>query len=413
MDYYSLFDLTRVTFTKEILRKKWKEKCKLYHPDRLPEDQKKEGEEKFKEISEAYEILNDDQKRHIYDNYGKEGIPKSDFFQDNNQNYYDFSNLINFGFNNMYDNSRKKRRIPKIKLDLEMTLEELYMGKILEEKIERINICKICDASGFKDKKKHVCHVCNGSGILINNINFLQIRQNCPVCMGNGIEMNKTSTEICNNCQGAGIYKKSHLLNIKIEPGYKNGDILKIKNEGHEIKEHKKRGKIEIQIIEKKHPIFKRYNHFNQCCYDYDLMLEVELTLQESLCGFIKSFHHLDDREIFIKKSNIIQNGDIFYLENEGMPIKKTNKRGNLIIKFIVDYKKIKLDVNQKKKIYEIFQTPSNLNIIESSPNKVTSPCQKLKDIKNYNLENQKFSKREHNTDENINDASNIQCINQ
>jgi DnaJ-class molecular chaperone len=303
-----------------------------YHPDRLSGSNKEFGEAKFKEINEAYEVLSNPKKREIYDRLGKKGLeggmgsdPMADLFN-KQQSRHDI--------------------VPPIKIPIEISLKDLYLGTSVTKEFERKNICKECNRTGCKDKVRHPCKTCNGVGRSIQHIRrgplVQQIQVPCSTCNGNGVEL---GTALCDTCHGLIFISEKYTITQEISPGSYNGKRIEIPNIGLEIppelinseqKESKdiKRGSVILIIQELEHPVFKRTD-----TGDADLAIELKISLAESLCGFKRSIEHLDGRKLAIIETETVHDGELKVIKHEGMPLESnTSLHGNLIVKFVVEF---------------------------------------------------------------------------
>src|SRR5438046_759399 len=148
LSYYEILGVGK-TASDEELKKKKRELAIKYHPDRLPEDKKDWGTEMFKKVQEAYDVLSDPKKRKIYDKFGKEGLQNGGM--DPTMGGFNPEDLFPGIFK-----SKKNNKIAPIKIRLDVSLENLYLGKEFDYEIERFTLCKNCDNTGFSDKQKHL-----------------------------------------------------------------------------------------------------------------------------------------------------------------------------------------------------------------------------------------------------------------
>ena len=181
-----------------------------------------------------------------------------------------------------------------------------------------------------------------------------QVQRPCGSCKGKGMDKNY---EQCKSCEGKRLVLEEYKISTDIEKGVKEGDIIVAKNAGHEIfpedRDKYERGDIYIIIHEKKHKIFRRGSEVSGRINPYDLNLELEITLEESLCGFERTIKHLDGKELLISEMDIIKHKEKRYIPGEGMPHKNSGKRGDLFVKYIVKYP-TNISYEQKKGIYKV-----------------------------------------------------------
>lgn len=361
--YYEILGINK-NASKDEIKKAYRKLAKKYHPDRLNENERKEGEEKFKKIGEAYEILSDDEKRKIYDKYGKEGLK---------QGGMDFG-----GFEDMEDifesmfRREERIRVPQREVNINVKLEEFYTGVYKKVNIKRKNKCDKCEGTGNKDKKNHKCKKCKGKGriSIVRQLGpgmIQQMETTCDDCKGSGKDKKAKRCESCKE----GLKKENYEIGIKIKRGMKEGDKILREEEGDELSEEiqrktgRERGDLIIILIEEENDKFKRDNIYDV----YNLRTNIKITISESLCGFSKELKHLDGSIVRISESDIIGHYEERVIIGKGMP-RENGKKGDLIIKYEIIKKK--LNQEQKKKIREIlgYNIKDNIESSEYKKNK-------------------------------------------
>jgi DnaJ family protein A protein 2 len=354
--YYEILEVSKDASHEEI-KKKRKELSIKYHPDKLPSDKQEWGTNKIQKINEAYNVLSDPEKRKIYDQYGKAGLDGNPGF---NQHGFDIHDIFNgFGF---MGKSSKAQKIPPIRAPINVTLEEIFNGKTTTCEIERLSLCKKCDGTGFTDKQSHKCNTCQGKKMVFHTIQlgpgmFQKTQMPCHVCKGSGNDLKSSS--LCKDCDGESVKKEMYTVTVEIKPGSRNGDAIEIMGQGHELPQEQlkgKRGDVIIIINELPHSVFKRGISFNGHIKPANLLIEVELTLCEGLCGFSKEFKYLDGTTKYIDHYDIIKDGDLKIIRGLGLPYRnKPYSKGDLYVKFSLKYPQdSELSNDQKIKIYEI-----------------------------------------------------------
>ena len=360
-EYYDILNIKKEATIDEI-KKAYKKLALKWHPDKN-KNNKDEAEKKFKEISEAYQVLSDKEKKTIYDEYGKNGL--------NNNHNVDMDDIMrqfssvfgnNMGMNmgmGMGMNMKNTNNISDIKFIKEFTLEELYNGIIIEEEIERDNLCNKCNNTGSKNGKKDKCNNCKGCGMitetLVRGPMIQQMRKKCNICSGSGVNIKNP----CNDCSGKGVIKEKIKLKFNVKPGLYTDKIVKVKNEGNE-KKNKKRTDVLMIIKEKQHEKYKRMfiikGHKN--VDPADLLLEYNIKLVDSLCGFKHKFNHLSEKKIDIMYDKILKDNDIIIIPNYGMPKLNNNKKyGNLYLIIKIEYPE--LDLRIKSRLWQILTNTS------------------------------------------------------
>ncbi len=360
--YYEILEVSKNATKDELLKKK-RELSRKYHPDKLPHEKKEEGTEMLKQINEAYDILNDDNKRSIYDKLGKDGLNGHG------------PNPFNFDPSSMFpQQNRNNIQIRPIEISVTISLEEVFSGKTISEITQRYNPCNCCDGTGFADKKNHNCDNCNGSGKVTKKIQmgpqiFIQEGE-CSKCRGSGSFGNNIKK--CKKCSGEKVVHEKYEIKYNLGKGIMKENVVKISGEGHHaiINGKEKRGDILLVINISEHLVFKIINKYN-------LAMTMELTLVEALCGVVKSFKFLDGNTKIIDITSPVNNGDKKMLSECGLPhMNSTYKVGDLHITFIVKFPNIIETEECKKSIYlalvgntdnydRLHEAPENNTIVE------------------------------------------------
>ena len=366
MSYYDILEIPKTATAKEI-KSAYRRLATKYHPDKLPEDKKEWGTQKLKELNEADSVLSNPEKRKIYDQFGKEGLEGG--MPGGMPNGFPGGFPGGFGgfpgMDNIFGQFMKKpkKEMAPIKVLVELTLEEIYNGKHVEQEINRFNVCKPCEGTGFSDKKNHECTLCNGKG-KINRVMQLgpgvmqQMTSPCPNCNGTGSSLDASKHPVCKECNGTKIISEKFTINLDIPRGVHNEEVITIKDMGHEMPADMKndkytRGPVHVIISEKPHELFKRGISVNGNVDISNMLITIKLSLVESLCGFKKSITHLDGREIVIVETDQIKDGDIKCIIGEGMVShKKYSAKGDLFVKYEVET--THLSFKQKSDIYNI-----------------------------------------------------------
>lgn len=344
--YYDILGVSKDVDENE-LKKAYKKMSIKWHPDKNLNNLK-EADEKFKEISEAYEVLSDQQKRKLYDKYGKEGLQG---------NHIDPEEL----FKQMFSHQQESE-IPDLKCELELTFEQMYNGCKVEKEIERISLCNVCHGSGTKNGIIEKCKICDGKGSRIAMVGpGMMMKIDCDNCKGSGKKNDKNNE--CKKCHGNQVRKEYVKIEVEVEQGVFEDYTIVIPEEGHAAlpdnayNTHKKRSDVIFFVREKSHPLFKRKFITEKGKLDMsDLAVELEISFGESIIGFHRKLHHLNNEpfEIFYNKAS--RHSDIFVLKGYGMPILKSDKKGDLIVSLKVEHPQhLKLEEKDKLSLCEIF----------------------------------------------------------
>ncbi len=233
-DYYEILEIER-TNDKEVIKKAYRKLALKYHPDRNPDD--KSAEERFKQINEAYEILSDDEKRQIYDRYGKDGLERQGkgFSGDFSGFGSIFEDLFGqaFGFGG---GRRARAEQEKYDLDflmrLDLSFKEAVFGCKKSISIVYKTPCNECNGSGSADKQSTTCPDCKGKGQVFIQQGFMAFGQTCPRCQGSG----NVITNPCKACKGEGFSTKNEEVEISVPAGVDNEMRLRISGKGNQAK---------------------------------------------------------------------------------------------------------------------------------------------------------------------------------
>ena len=350
-DYYEVLGVDKTADEKEI-KKAYRKLAMKYHPDVSEEEG---SEEKFKEISEAYAVLSDEEKRQRYDQFGHagmEGFTAEDFYQ--NVNFddifqgFDIGNIFDlFGFGG---GSRSRGRTgpqrgSDIYTDVQITLEEAYNGCEKEIKVTRSELCPTCD--GSKSKPGHdpqTCPTCNGTGQIKEVSNtFLGQMVNvrpCRQCGGTG----KIITDPCDECHGKGSVRKTKTIKLEIPEGVNEGNHLRVSGEGNCGETSGLEGDLIVSVHIKRNKLFEREGDH--------LYYEQQISFPQAALGDIISIPTIEGKEVEFKVNPGTQSGTVFKLKGQGMNSVRHSARGNLYVTVTVVVPK-KLNSKQKELLNE------------------------------------------------------------
>lgn len=334
-----LYDIlgTTPTATIDEIKKAYRKKAIECHPDKFVDpEQKKKAEEKFKELTQAHEVLSDENKRRIYDQCGDvSGGEQGMSFESANDIFKNLFEEFPFSGFNFGGGQRRQRKPQELVVQSDLTLEDVYFGKVKKFQVTRTVKCKTCSGSGCKDKNaKSVCTLCHGSGMCVQLRQIAphmvqQIQQQCPTCKGSGKIIAKDAQ--CVNCNGEQLVEEKKKIEIHIEPGTRENEKYVLEGEGNNLADTIEPGDIVILLKEKKHPIFVRNNN--------DLLYKKTITISDALCGCVFDIPFLDGTTITASTKDLVINPDILYcMQNKGLPKKNNKGFGTLFIKFIVQF---------------------------------------------------------------------------
>ena len=325
-DYYEILGVKKSASLDEI-KKAYRELALRYHPDRVPAEQTKGAEEKFKEISEAFAVLSDTQKRALYDQYGHSGIDQKyayeDIFKGADFNSV-FEGLGDFGFGGgLFEEifgdlgsdifgggsrrgSTNRRRGRDLQIALDITLEEAATGIEKTITVPRYELCPTCSGSGAKPgTKKITCPQCKGAGRTVVSSGFFQLAQTCSRCRGEG----STIQALCPDCRGEGRTKVTRKIKVKIPAGADTGSHLRVRGEGEAGTTG--RGDLYVAIEVKPHSIFQRHNN--------DILTEISISFTKAILGSEVEVSTLAGK-VKMKIPSGTQSGRIFRLKEKGIP---------------------------------------------------------------------------------------------
>jgi molecular chaperone DnaJ len=358
-DYYEVLGVKKNASLDEI-KKAYRELALRYHPDRVPHEQKKDAEERFKEISEAYAVLSDSQKRALYDQYGHAGIDQRFTYEDIFKGA-DFSSIFedlgDFGFGgglfdeifgdfgfNIFGGSRRRqpggrrRRGRDLEIEVNITLEEAASGTEKTMRVPRYEPCSTCQGTGAKPgTKKSTCPQCKGSGRIVASSGFFQIAQTCNRCRGEG----SVITSPCPDCSGEGRTKVTRNIKVQVPAGVYTGSHLRIRGEG-EAGAYS-RGDLYVIINVKQHDIFDRHNN--------DIICEVDISVTKAILGGEIQVPTLNGK-VKMKIPSGTQPNRVFRLRDKGIPDLHGRGRGDELVRVNVKIP-TNLSVEQKRLIEE------------------------------------------------------------
>lgn len=345
-DFYEILEINRDASVSEI-KKSYKKLAKKYHPDLNQGD--KEAEAKFKEISVAYEVLSDEQKRSNYDRFGEDGINGN--FQDSGFGGFGdiFGDIFDiFGGGGFQRESGADRRdIPikgeDIRYDVNLSFREAVFGVEKTISIRRLEECKTCNGTGAEEGSKvETCDRCHGTGQMKvqSSSPFGRVVRvvDCDKCHGTG----ETIENPCKKCHGVGKETVNKKINVKIPAGVDNNTVITMSGEGHAGENGGPKGDLYIYLNVKEDSVFKRRGN--------DLYLEMPISYVDAVLGGtikVPTLTSLIDYEI----PKGTQGGTTFKIKNEGVPFVRREGKGNLYI--IIDIIVPKKTSEEQRRILE------------------------------------------------------------
>lgn len=327
-DYYDVLGVARNASADE-LKKAYRKIALKNHPDRNPGDE--EAVERFKEASEAFDVLGDDAKRSRYDQFGHAGVSGAGGgggFQDVGDIFSAFGDIFeNFGFGGGGGRSRGGgRRGASLQASAEIDLTEAATGCTRELHISRHEVCETCEGSGARPgSKATTCSTCGGHGQVIQAQGLFRVQTTCPACRGEG----KTVSNPCVDCSGSGRTMQEVVREVTIPSGIDNGMQLCLRGEGEAGTKGGGRGDLYVDIEVRPHPLFERDG--------MDLMCRVPVTYSQAALGAEIEIPTLNGRQEFSVKPGT-QPGSITRLRGKGMPDPRSGRRvGDLLVEVQVE----------------------------------------------------------------------------
>lgn len=329
--YYDILGVSP-SCSEDELKKAYRKLALKYHPDKNPA----EGE-RFKQISQAYEVLSNPEKRQIYDHGGETAIKQGHSGGGMDSSPMDLFEMF-FG-----GGGRQRERGPRkgkdIVYQMSATLEELYNGATRKLAISRKVVCDKCEGRGTKSPSTgpNKCQGCRGSGtkIRVEQIGpsiVQRMEAKCNDCLGQGEVI--PAKDRCKNCEGKKIAREKKIIEVHIDKGMEDGQRITFSGEGDMEPGLDMPSDIIVVLDEKQHDTFKR-------CQKNDLLATLDLNLTEALCGFTRAIKTLDDRTLILRThpGEVIKHGSFKLIPSEGMPIHRNPfDKGNLLVQISVNF---------------------------------------------------------------------------
>ncbi|MHC9511656.1 molecular chaperone DnaJ [Kangiella sp. M94] len=327
-DYYEVLGVSK-SADKAELKKAYRRLAMKNHPDRNPDD--KDAEARFKEAKEAYEVLNDPQKRQAYDQYGHAGVDPNMGGGHGGFHGADFGDIFGDVFGDIFGGGRRggggrrQARGSDLQYNMEITLEEAVSGVTKTIRIPTMVNCDTCDGSGAKaGTGTATCSTCHGQGAVRMTQGFFSVQQTCPDCRGSG----QIIKDPCTDCHGQGRVQKTKTLQVKIPAGIDTGDRIRLSGEGEAGGPGAVTGDLYVQVHVKEHPIFVRDGA--------NLYCEVPVNFVTAALGGEIEVPTLEGR-VSLKIPAETQTGKMFRLKGKGVKAMRAGYTGDLMCRVVLE----------------------------------------------------------------------------
>lgn len=353
-DYYEVLGVSK-TATQEEIKKAYRKLAVANHPDKNPGD--KAAEDRFKEATEAYEVLGDEKKRQAYDNYGFAGVDGQNGGY--SRAYADFSDLFSGGFSSIFESlfgfggggasyanggyGQRKTVGQSIRVNTQVNLEDITQDFRKEVTYAHEVVCSSCNGTGGRSGKssKKTCPTCGGQGQVRQSSGFFAISRSCPTCGGQGFVID----DPCPDCRGTGTLRKNTTVKVKIPAGIESGADIVLQGLGNAGPNGAPSGDLYLRVNVKPHKYFIRQGD--------NLFVQIPVSVTQAALGLDIEVLTLEGKTVKVEIPAGIQSGKMIRVKGQGMPRYKSNDRGDLYIKFRVETPK-HLNLKAKKLMKEL-----------------------------------------------------------
>ena len=362
-DYYETLGVNR-NASKDEIKSAYRKLAMKYHPDRNPGD--KSAETKFKDATEAYQILSDPNKKNSYDQFGHSAFENMGGGQGG---FSDFGGFDSGSFSDIFDDffgdfmgsgrgrtgARRRSRGQRgsdLKINLEISLEESYTGKKTTFNINSSEKCETCSGSGAKPgSNPKTCGTCGGDGRVRSQQGFFTVQQTCPDCKGEGEVIGSP----CKECSGFGTRKKKKTLSIQIPKGVDDGTRIRLAGKGEAGSKGGADGDLYVYIQVKKHELFQREEE--------NIYYELPISLADASLGTSIEVPNIDGSKSKVKIPAGTQSGKQLRLRDKGMPMLRSGGYGDLYLQV-----KIETPVSLNKEQKELLEKFRDLEESKNNP---------------------------------------------
>ncbi len=365
-DYYTILGLPSHASSDEI-KSAYKKLAKQWHPD---VNKSTQATEKFKEISEAYSVLSDQQKRQTYDQFGSDAVNQgfsgfggaggmpgfdfSDFFRESGfggmGGFGSMEDLFRSAFGEGFASATRREQQPShLRADIELTLEEAAFGTKKTISVTHLEECETCQGTGSSTGKKQTCNTCKGRGMETHTrrtaFGMFQTTTTCSKCGGTG----QIISDPCKTCHGKGSVRKTKQIDVSIPAGVDTGNHLRISKQGNYA--NGKHGDLYVVIFVRPHTIFKRDNS--------DVLVEMPVPYYDAVLGGEIEVPLLDGKTATLNIPAGTKPGTIFRMRGKGIKHLNENGLGDEFVKVEIDVPE-KLSVEERAMLEELRGSKTN-----------------------------------------------------
>ena len=325
-DYYEVLGISKSASADEI-KKAYRRLAMKFHPDRNTDDS--EAEAKFKEAKEAYEVLNDSDKRSAYDRFGHDAVRGGGMGGQGGFSAEGFSDIFGDVFGDIFGGGRRGGpqvfRGADLGYELRLDLEKAVSGDTVKIDVPSQVTCETCDGSGAKKgTQPQQCSTCGGAGQVRMQQGFFSIQQSCPACKGAGTMI----SDPCATCHGRGRVRKTRTLSVKVPAGVDDGDRIRLSGEGEAGRNGGPPGDLYVEVRVNPHKIFNRDGA--------DLSCEVPISFATATLGGGVELPTLDGN-VSLKVPAGTQSGKVFRLRSKGVTTVRDPRKGDLFAQVAVE----------------------------------------------------------------------------
>jgi len=367
-DYYEVLGVSREASDQE-LKSAYRRLALKYHPDRNPGDHA--AEEKFKQASEAYQVLCDADKRAAYDRYGHAGLGSSGFGSSPFGGSVDLGDIFGDLFGEMFNvggsqrSSTRQQRGDDLRFDLTIDFESAIFGAETEVKIRRLETCQVCQGRGSASGRgPTVCTQCQGRGQIRYQQGFFSVARTCNACRGAGTII----ADPCQACHGETRVTKELKLTVKVPPGVEDGTRIRYSAEGDAGRSAGPRGDLYIVLSIRPHDFFERDGH--------DLHCVVPISFPQAALGAEITVPAIDG-DVTVKIPEGTQSGKEIRVRGRGVPFLNDHGRGDLVVQVLVQVPR-KLSRQQREQVRQLAESLA----VDNKPTS-RSLLSKMKDLFN------------------------------